>query len=626
MLSSFNKNQQNSPPTIHTNMSISSGQKHTTNMQPKYLFLKTLSCVTLGAIALVVVSPSKAQAQFIQRSFLNPSFEQDLTPSTANPASPGATTIPISTRSNCFIQVDQTSVPGWSTTHPLVNGGGDCPSFVGPGSANLIELWTRNFQGVIPPDGNVFAELNAERNSEFFQNLCLLNNETIQFSVDHRGRSSATVEDVANFAVNNQGVVQFATSSSGNPNSITSLTPTNATNIVTNAPAVASASALGWVRYSGSLRYTGTSSNIPVGFDAVSTASTAGNGITIGNFIDNAQFAGLPVIEIAAATSGGAPESEANPTTNPPQIRIVGLVETSFDVTVTVLPSSTATLGADFQFAPGSNSTGNQVVIPIPVGNYDGTAATGSLITIPIEIIQDTLSEGDETIVFQVEPNAARFLNNSTTVCGGSPISSSTYTIVDDEIDPRLILVKRITAINGDTTGFAAVQDDPNDNNDTDANWPNGFLVGGITATAVSGDVVDYTIYFLNTGNDTAGSVKICDPLSELLTYIPNSYDGSTPTDGGGTSNLGIELNFGGSSVFATGAADADRGQFVAAGTAPTGCVIEDPNNAGSLIPATAANNNNGTLTVDLATVDDATGTGTPNTAYGYIRFRSTVN
>jgi uncharacterized repeat protein (TIGR01451 family) len=194
-------------------------------------------------------------------------------------------------------------------------------------------------------------------------------------------------------------------------------------------------------------------------------------------------------------------------------------------------------------------------------------------------------------------------------------------------VDPRLLLVKRITAINGDTTGFAAVQDDPNDPNDTNANWPNGFLVGGTTATASSGDVVDYTIYFLNTGNATAGNVKICDPLSTLLTYIPNSYDGSTPTDGGGTSNLGIELNFGGSSVFMTGANDVpDRGQLVAAGVAPTGCVIQDPNNAGAIIPMTAANNNNGTLVVDLTTVDNATGTGAPNTAYGYIRFRATVN
>ncbi len=384
--------------------------------------------VILGLSMVASVFPQTAQAQFIQRSFLNPSFEQNLTPSTANPSSPGAATIPINTRTNCFIQVDQTSVPGWSTTHPLVAGSGNCPSFSGtalPGLANLIELWTDTFQGVLAPNGRVFAELNAERNSQLFQNLCLFNDETINFSVNHRGRASASFADVANFAVNNIGAVQFSTSSSGTPSSIASLGPGNATNIVTNAPASVGASAPGWVRYSGSLRYTGLSSNVPVGFDAI---STGGGNITIGNFIDDTQFAGLPVIEFSA-TSGGAAEAESNPTSNPPKIRVVGLVPAGgIVVPISIGSGTTALLGTDFNTPTGTTN----FTVTIPAGNYDGSNATSTFF-IPFTIIQDGITEGNETIVFEIGSSPGVYFISSTTACGTSPIQNATYTVFDDE-------------------------------------------------------------------------------------------------------------------------------------------------------------------------------------------------
>ncbi|WP_099239112.1 DUF11 domain-containing protein [Synechococcus sp. BDU 130192] len=690
---------------------------------------KTLS-ITIGAIASISILPQTAQAQFIQRSFLNPSFEQNLTPYPAKPTSPGITTI--SSFTNCFIQVDQTSVPGWSTTHPRINGSGNCSGYVNPNlsvsptGANLIELWTRNFNGVVPPNGNVFAELNAEANSKLFQNLCLINGETITFSVNHRGRSSASTADVASFVVNNQRAVQFGTASDGDPRSITTLSPSNVANITTNPLTLPGG---GWVRYSGSLRYTGVSGTIPVGFEAI---STAGGNLTIGNFIDNTQFAGLPVIEIAAQT-GNAPESEGVPTTNPPQIRVVGLVGSSgLDITITVQPSSTATLGLDFQFQGGFISTGNTVTLNIPAGNYDGTAATGSLINIPIEIIQDQESEGNETIEFVINADPTKFFNLSTTTCGAAPITSSIYTIFDDEflsgtvwndvdnsanntftniqtgsevgtnadgllkailvdsngnvlasapvqpdgtytfndvpfntnvrirlstgvavvgnpapaaslpsgwgatspletdlfnssnniqgrdfgirnILPQLLLLKRITqitAVNGNITNFSTIIPSDGTNHEM---WPANFVVGEISTEAAPGDIVEYTIYFLNKGISTAAEVKICDPLSRYLTYLPDSYDGFTPVDNGATSteDLGIKLNLG-SDVYLTSAADGDRGRFFSAYTEATGCTGVD----NDLTPEQQAELS-GIIRVNLATVQSA--------AYGYIRFRARV-
>jgi uncharacterized repeat protein (TIGR01451 family) len=389
--------------------------------------------VILGLSFTASLCPETAQAQFIQRSFFNPSFEQNLTPSTTKPSSPGATTIPISTRTNCYVQVDQTSVLGWLTTHTSINGTGNCPSFVSPGSANLIELWTRNFSsdsggGVIPPDGNVFAELNAEQNSQLFQNLCLFNNETIQFSVNHRGRTSPTVADVASFVINSQRAVQFATSNNATANSTTTpFAPTNATNIVTNATAVVGASAPGWVRHSGSLRYTGTSGNVPVGFAAISTASVPVN-LTTGNFIDNAQFAGLPIIEFSAS-SGGAAEAESSPTSNPPKIRVVGVVPTGgIVVPISIGTGSTAVLGTDFNTPNGTTN----FTMTIPAGNYNGSNATSTFF-IPFTIIQDGTTEGNETIIFQIGSSPGVYFVSSTTACGTSPIQNATYTVFDDE-------------------------------------------------------------------------------------------------------------------------------------------------------------------------------------------------
>jgi len=441
--------------------------------------------LAIGAIISVFVHPQSAQAQFIQRSFLNPSFEQNLTPYPVSPTSPGISAI--SALTSCFIQVDRTSVPGWETTHTSILGSGSCPNYITPGTANLIELWTRDFQSVIPPDGNVFAELNAEQNSRLFQNLCLLNNETITFSVNHRGRTISSTADVARFVIDTLGVVQFATNDTGATNSIAALTPSNAANI---APNLSLPVGNGWVLHSGSLRYTGASGNVGVGFEAV---STAGGDITVGNFIDNTQFAGLPVIELAAASAGNGPESETIPITSPAQIRVVGLVGAGgINVNVTVQPSSTAILGTDFNFQTGFSQSGNTVTINIPAGNYDGTAATGSLINIPISIIQNQVVQGNRTIVFTIETDPTRFFNVSTTTCGGGPIASSTFTIFDDDF-----LSGRVWS------------DVDNSANGTFVNIPTGSEVGTNAGGLLNAILVD----------DSSGNVLASSPVQLDGTY-----------------------------------------------------------------------------------------------------------
>ncbi|WP_298916374.1 hypothetical protein [uncultured Nostoc sp.] len=359
--------------------------------------------------ATLVLQPTSAQAQYIQRSFLNPSFEQPVF------GSPGQ---------QCYVQVDKNLIPGWETTHTPVKGTGNCSGFIQT-TSNLIEIWTSGFIGVNTATnaGNQFAELNAEQASQLYQNICLIKNETITFSLLHRGRSSATVADVANFLIglNTDSTKTIFGTFSTTSNGTVTAQPV-AQNGATIPPVSNNNAANGWVRYTGTVPYTGASGNQPVGFAAV---STAGGNNTVGNFLDDVQFAGKPVLEFTAS-SGGAAESETNPTTNPPKLRIVGLVPTG-GISVPISVSGTAVRGTDYD----TTSHASTFNITIPAGNYDGSDAT-SVFTIPFTVINNNIPQGMRTIVFTIQSSTS-FFASSTTTCGSSPTIASNYTIYDDD-------------------------------------------------------------------------------------------------------------------------------------------------------------------------------------------------
>ena len=170
----------------------------------------------------------------------------------------------------------------------------------------------------------------------------------------------------------------------------------------------------------------------------------------------------------------------------------------------------------------------------------------------------------------------------------------------------NLAIVKRITAING--IQLTDSVDNPSDDNDNHPNWPIGktsagistFLAGATQTQVEPGDVVEYTIYYLATGNFPVTNVKLCDHVPESTDYVPESMVIFTNSS---TSNL-TDTNI-----------DGDGGEFLLAG-----------NNATVPCPGI---NSNGTVLVNLAPSPDqlpnATGPGTPTDAYGFIRFRAVV-
>ena len=165
------------------------------------------------------------------------------------------------------------------------------------------------------------------------------------------------------------------------------------------------------------------------------------------------------------------------------------------------------------------------------------------------------------------------------------------------------------------------------------------------------GEIIEYTIYFLNTGASPATNVVICDPLSEFLDFIPDTYNDETGNDNGLPTDLGIQLQFGSTtpttyyltSINDTGilppGGAGDRGQFVNAGTNLTGvCKVRT---AGAGTPddllddtygdLTSTENTNGVVVVDVtggngpAQIPFATEAGVPDNSHGFIRFRVRV-
>ncbi len=209
------------------------------------------------------------------------------------------------------------------------------------------------------------------------------------------------------------------------------------------------------------------------------------------------------------------------------------------------------------------------------------------------------------------------------TASGGlaNPLPVTATLVVSNSAN--VLIVKRITAINN--TSFTSFVEDNASTDDNNNAWPAGYLKGEMNVgNARPKDIIEYTIYFLNVGLANARGVRICDRLSPKQTYLANSYNGSTPRDSTSTGDLGMALAIGSPSPtsYLTTANDSpDRGQYLAKPTTmPINCNDGTAANANGIVVVDV------TRSSDRPTIDKSTGTGTPATSYGYIRFRTTID
>ena len=111
--------------------------------------------------------------------------------------------------------------------------------------------------------------------------------------------------------------------------------------------------------------------------------------------------------------------------------------------------------------------------------------------------------------------------------------------VADPTATGNLVLVKRITNVirNGaDLPGviFDNFVDDPADINDNLPGWsalsPVGVLSLGTDNALTSGDIVEYTVYFLSNGREPVENLNICDAIPARTDYVANSLSFSPNT------------------------------------------------------------------------------------------------
>ncbi len=136
---------------------------------PSFVQRAVAVTAAVAASAIIVASapaPSASAAQSpsacMNASIENGSFENPVTPA------------------NTSRQVNESTVPGWSTT----------------ATDDRIEIWHAPFQGVPVPNGTQFVEINATQRSTLYQDVATTPGETIRWQLQHRGRTGVDVMEV----------------------------------------------------------------------------------------------------------------------------------------------------------------------------------------------------------------------------------------------------------------------------------------------------------------------------------------------------------------------------------------------------------------------------------------------
>ncbi len=193
----------------------------------------------------------------------------------------------------------------------------------------------------------------------------------------------------------------------------------------------------------------------------------------------------------------------------------------------------------------------------------------------------------------------------------------------------KLLLVKRFTRINNQNltdivdgrsnvpTNAPNYIPEPYASDDNDPKWTADYLRGLINAGTVKpGDELEYTIYFLSSGNVPIKNVSICDLIPGNSTFVENAF--------GGGSGIAVEINSAITNL--TNINDSDRAEYIPPNTvAPGAC--NQPDIANKVTPPKqlqAADNKTGAVLVNVVT--GSTTLPEPNKpAYGFIRFRVKV-
>lgn len=351
-----------------------------------------------GALTLCVLLAAQTAHAQVQRSFVNPSFEQPVLPGSA-----------------CWSIRESADVPGWETTEPPYNGTwgnlqhGTCGGHPALPVIGSMQIFKDGWTGVSAQDGDQWAELNAQTASRLYQAVCMAPGERIDWSLAHRGRNTSERMSF-NIGPNANGV--------GNTEIIRATTNTAGAGAINACGSMGTCSYDGavntWGTYSGSFVWNGAAGLQTIGFEAISGGSS-------GNYLDNIQLTLRPYVEFFPAIMVAG---EADGSTNLPAIRVTGVIKVAFDVIVDITGGS-AGLGTDFAAA------GSSFAVTIPAGDY----GTGQNFPLPLSVIEDTVIEDNETVVLSIAEDPVNYAIGSTSMCGAPANGEIIWTIVDNDVD-----------------------------------------------------------------------------------------------------------------------------------------------------------------------------------------------
>jgi hypothetical protein len=304
----------------------------------------------------------------------------------------------------------QANVPGWKTLDSIPAPTINCGSS-GSKQPYLIELWGSGFNSRNSHSGNQFAEINASAATFLYQEICVVANEVVPFSVWHLRR--------ANSGTGEQMAAELKTLTNSN--------------IATASTHTATSS---WSNYSGNLTNNGTGGMRKYGFRAISGGS-------LGNLVDDVTITLKPLVDIKAFSFSTVYEADSNYLYLYLNGTLNGVATVTLNKSGTAVYDTDYTIGNPNRGTRSVNASGN-ITLTLPAGDYNPNQTNGStlgLIKIPFYVVNEGLYETNETIIYTVTSaanggNGNAALDLVTGISGQSArcstsMSTSQFTIID---------------------------------------------------------------------------------------------------------------------------------------------------------------------------------------------------
>jgi hypothetical protein len=331
------------------------------------------------------------------------------------------------------------------------------------GYSDAVEVWRGTPGGVQSASGvgKQFAEINGSDNAALYQDLCVIPNETINWSLLHAARQKSTnptnimqvsITDPTLWgsgsktpALNQAGA--YYSSLGSYP---TTLTPRGTADpITTNRPFIATTYNDGWKPYSGAWTNT-TYSNPKLLRFAFRAVLGSDGSITYGNFIDDVKLS-LPAlidflpsdpdrnVNVATTTEGNTTNYyylslriNGKTAAGKVTIALTGLNQSRSFRLGTVKKGNTIVTGLS------ATKDGNSIKLDLPAGTYDPNSPS-DYIHIPIDF-SDTTSQPNDNLLFTLQSVNLGDLTIKSTQCSTTDRITVETKLIDDDYQKRVEL------------------------------------------------------------------------------------------------------------------------------------------------------------------------------------------